>query len=87
MALNGKKDLQVDWEPNLSLIDQRVKSPHQTVALVGMNHLFQHCQTGALTEYQQIEETIVRLLILPIDQIDNHLDHHILFFRTRFGNH
>lgn len=58
LALNGKKDLQVDWEPNLTMIDNNVKSPHEVVALEGMNHLFQHCQTGALTEYQQIEETI-----------------------------
>ena len=26
-------------------------------ALEGLNHLFQHCTTGALTEYRQIEET------------------------------
>lgn len=58
LALNGKKDLQVDWEPNLRMIDNKVKSTHEVVALEGMNHLFQHCQTGALTEYQQIEETI-----------------------------
>ncbi len=58
LALNGKKDLQVDWEPNLTMIDSNVISHHETVALEGMNHLFQHCQTGALTEYQQIEETI-----------------------------
>ena len=24
----------------------------------GLNHLFQHCTTGATTEYRQIEETI-----------------------------
>lgn len=58
LALNGKKDLQVDWEPNLTLIETNVNSLHETVAFEGMNHLLQHCQTGALTEYQEIEETI-----------------------------
>lgn len=47
-----------NYEPNLTMIDSNVKSPHEVVALEGMNHLFQHCQTGALTEYQQIEETM-----------------------------
>lgn len=58
LALNGKKDLQVDWEPNLTKIDNNLKCTHEVVALEGMNHLFQHCQTGAVTEYQQIEETM-----------------------------
>lgn len=58
LALNGKKDLQVDWEPNLTMIDNNVKSPHKVIAFESMNHLFQHCQTGALTEYSQIEETM-----------------------------
>lgn len=26
--------------------------------LPGLNHLFQHCETGAVAEYTQIEETI-----------------------------
>lgn len=26
--------------------------------LPGLNHLFQHCETGAVAEYAQIEETI-----------------------------
>lgn len=58
LALNGKKDLQVDCEANLGTIAKGVKSPHEIVAFDDLNHLFQHCQTGAVTEYQQIEETI-----------------------------
>ena len=30
----------------------------KVVAFDGLNHLFQHCKTGAITEYQEIEETI-----------------------------
>ncbi|MCL4790265.1 MAG: alpha/beta fold hydrolase, partial [Verrucomicrobia bacterium] len=61
LALNGGKDLQVAAKENLTAIrdaltaggNQRVK----TVELPGLNHLFQTCQTGAIAEYGQIEET------------------------------
>lgn len=58
LALNGKKDQQVQCQANLGAIDQGlVNSKHQVVALENLNHLFQHCQTGSIIEYQQIEET------------------------------
>lgn len=61
LALNGEKDLQVAANENLQAIrealaaggNQRVK----TAELPGLNHLFQTCQTGAIAEYAQIEET------------------------------
>jgi pimeloyl-ACP methyl ester carboxylesterase len=61
LAINGEKDLQVATKENLPAIaatlaaggNQSVK----TVELPGLNHLFQACQTGAPTEYSQIEET------------------------------
>ena len=61
LALNGEKDLQVAAPENLAAIrealttggNQRVK----TAELPGLNHLFQACQTGAVAEYGQIEET------------------------------
>ena len=61
LALNGAKDLQVAAKENLAAIrealaagaNQKVK----TVELPGLNHLFQTCQTGAIAEYGQIEET------------------------------
>lgn len=68
LALNGTKDLQVDCEANLSLIDKGVTSPHQVVAFESMNHLFQHCTTGALTEYLQIEETIAPEVLKKITE-------------------
>jgi len=59
LALNGKSDTQVNWEKNLGAIDKAlVNSTHQVIALKGLNHLFQHCKTGQLTEYGEIEETI-----------------------------
>ena len=61
LAINGEKDLQVAAQENLPAIrealvaggNQRVKA----VELPGLNHLFQTCETGAPTEYNQIEET------------------------------
>ncbi|MCR4854369.1 MAG: alpha/beta hydrolase, partial [Prevotella sp.] len=58
LALNGTKDLQVDCATNLDAIDKGlVNSRHKIVPIEGVNHLFQHCQTGLPTEYSQIEET------------------------------
>ena len=57
LALNGKKDTQVNYQPNLEALDKGLTAKHQTVALDNLNHLFQHCTTGSLIEYQQIEET------------------------------
>ena len=60
LALNGTKDIQVDWESNLgALRDGLPNTPKNRVeAVEGVNHLFQHCTTGALSEYRNIEETI-----------------------------
>lgn len=57
LALNGKKDTQVNCQANLDALDKGLTAKHQTVALDNLNHLFQHCTTGNLMEYQQIEET------------------------------
>ncbi|MBR5728458.1 MAG: alpha/beta fold hydrolase [Muribaculaceae bacterium] len=58
LALNGTKDTQVDCATNLDAIDKGlVNSKHKVVPVEGVNHLFQHCQTGVPTEYQLIEET------------------------------
>lgn len=58
LALNGSRDTQVNCTRNLEAIDKGlVNSQHQVVALEGLNHLFQHCQTGLQLEYLTIEET------------------------------
>ena len=61
LALNGEKDIQVNHEQNLPAIKNAVKKGGnrkvKTVAMPGLNHLFQHAETGAITEYQTIEET------------------------------
>jgi HAMP domain-containing protein len=60
MALNGTKDTQVDHESNLGALRNGlpVNAKNQVETIEGVNHLFQHCQTGAATEYRDIEETI-----------------------------
>ena len=59
LAMNGKKDMQVDCDKNISALqDGLVNCKPKIVAFDGLNHLFQHCTTGNVVEYQQIEETI-----------------------------
>lgn len=56
LALGGGNDVQVLSYPNLQRIKQLC--PQAKIhELPGLNHLFQHCQTGSPDEYVQIEET------------------------------
>ena len=61
LALNGEKDLQVNYTANLNGIRNALKKGGNrkvTIkSLSGLNHLFQHCTTGLPTEYNSIEET------------------------------
>lgn len=59
LALNGKLDTQVDCENNLGLLEKNLKTKSKKlIALDNLNHLFQNCKTGLVTEYGEIEETI-----------------------------
>lgn len=61
LALNGEKDLQVPPKENLAEIEKALKTGgnknFKTILLPNLNHLFQDCKTGAVSEYGQIEET------------------------------
>ena len=61
LALGGEKDLQVPPRENLSEIDKALKAAGNRRGTVkelpGLNHLFQTCRTGNVTEYAEIEET------------------------------
>ena len=61
LAINGEKDLQVPHEENLREIEAALRrggnTRYEMHALPGLNHLFQHAETGAPGEYQSIEET------------------------------
>lgn len=59
LALNGTKDKQVEYRSNLEALHNGLpKNEHNVIEPVeGLNHLFQHCQTGGVLEYNEIEET------------------------------
>ena len=62
LAINGEKDLQVPARDNLEAIRQALQTGgnknYEVLTLPMLNHLFQTCRTGALSEYAQIEETM-----------------------------
>ncbi len=59
LALNGKKDVQVDCDANIKALEKGLTGcKHDIRPLDNLNHLFQHCTTGSVVEYQQIEETV-----------------------------
>ena len=59
MALNGTKDTQVQCDRNIAVLKAGLPSNSRSVirAEDGLNHLFQHCVTGEVSEYKNIEET------------------------------
>ena len=71
LAINGEKDVQVDPKVNLSKIESYLKAggnSHFAIKeLPGLNHLFQSCKTGGISEYQSIEETIAPVALETIE--------------------
>jgi len=61
LALNGSKDLQVDARQNLPAIAKALQDGGNAQVTVkelrGLNHLFQHCESGHPNEYLKIQET------------------------------
>ncbi len=77
LALLGEKDLQVPPRENLAAIEKALKEGRnanfKVMELPGLNHLFQTCETGAVSEYATIEETISpNVLEILGDWIENH---------------
>lgn len=61
MAINGSKDHQVLPNSNLKKIEKLQKNGNKKNFIKiypGLNHLFQHCDSGTGDEYWKIEETI-----------------------------
>lgn len=76
LALNGEKDLQVPPVENLAAIEKALtmgeNKNFRIMKIPGANHLFQTCNTGAIEEYAQIEETISpQVLDILLDWILN----------------
>ena len=62
LLLNGSKDVQVLVQQNFpayeKIITEHGKTNLTLHEMPGLNHLFQHCETGSLDEYITIDETI-----------------------------
>jgi hypothetical protein len=62
LALNGSKDFQVSAKENLAAIEKALSDGGNTAVetheLEGLNHLFQDSDTGDISEYQLIEQTM-----------------------------
>ncbi|MBR1406603.1 MAG: alpha/beta hydrolase [Bacteroidales bacterium] len=60
LALGGSKDCQVEPGSNLEALRSGLPGNrmHVLEMVEGVNHLFQHCQTGLTSEYKDIEETL-----------------------------
>ena len=67
LAINGDLDLQVPAKMNLEAISQALdiagNKQYETVEFPKLNHLFQECETGALSEYGKIEQTIAPIVL------------------------
>ena len=67
LAINGEKDVQVDPHLNLPAIHAALEkggnTRFKTIEFPSMNHLFQTCTTGGVSEYQTIEETISPIVL------------------------
>lgn len=67
-ALNGSKDCQVICSLNLPAIKAALPTNEKTQVkeYPGLNHLFQHAETGLPIEYGQVEETIAPEVVSDI---------------------
>ncbi len=74
-ALNGDRDCQVISSLNLTAIGRLLPKSKRnlTKEYPGLNHLFQHCTTGLMEEYRQIEETIAPEVLSDIAEWINGL--------------
>jgi pimeloyl-ACP methyl ester carboxylesterase len=70
LALNGENDLQVPATENLREIEAALKAGGNKdvtiVSLPKLNHLFQTSETGSLSEYAKLEETIAPVALKTI---------------------
>jgi pimeloyl-ACP methyl ester carboxylesterase len=70
LALNGEKDVQVDARINLKAIEAALREAGNKDVIVrelpSLNHLFQTCKTGGVSEYGNIEETLAPVVLETI---------------------
>lgn len=69
LALNGELDLQVSSKQNLPAIKKSLGDSNTNftaIEFTKLNHLFQTCESGSITEYAMLEETISPLALKVI---------------------
>jgi uncharacterized protein len=68
LAIDGSLDLQVPPKEDLAAIKAALTGTRDVTVteLPGLNHLFQTAKTGALSEYDEIEETIAPAVLVLI---------------------
>ncbi|MBE1300873.1 MAG: alpha/beta fold hydrolase [Alteromonadaceae bacterium] len=70
LALYGDKDVQISVEDHADLMEQALMlsgvNRSKVVVLPNHNHMFQRSKTGAMTEYQHIEETLSLLTLSTV---------------------
>jgi pimeloyl-ACP methyl ester carboxylesterase len=66
-AIFGEKDVQVAPSQNKEEMEKALKKSnsenYKVVVLPGLNHIFQECETGAITEYAKIEQTASPIML------------------------
>ncbi len=74
LAINGEKDFQVPPKENLDIIKNALEKGGNKNATIkelkGMNHLFQECETGDISEYNIIEQSFSPI---ALEEISNWL--------------
>jgi alpha/beta superfamily hydrolase len=70
LAINGSMDIQVPSKENLEIIEDNFRKNKNTSLKVkelkDLNHLFQECKTGSISEYGLIEQTISPIALKEI---------------------
>lgn len=57
LVLQGEKDRQVLYQENIPIMKKLLPQNSKIKTYPQLNHMFQHCQTGNVNEYINIEET------------------------------
>lgn len=72
LALCGSKDVQVESARNLPEIERALAEggnvEHEVLELSGLNHMFQACESGAISEYLSIQETFNPVALETIER-------------------
>jgi pimeloyl-ACP methyl ester carboxylesterase len=79
LVLNGSKDMQVSPSQNLPPIEAALKkagnSKYMIMEMPGLNHFFQECKTGMVSEYADIEQTLSPIVLKEITNFITTLSH------------